>query len=408
MHDGKFSTNATYCFIATQFSQYELRGGVMLMKKSRRMICLLVLVIGVLFAGCSVPDMIDGIGDIGQTGSADEPYTGQIQTISEEKYAYQQLDAQTQKVYDEMLQTIRSFDEKITISTTDEDVMRKAYKAMVSDYGDLFWVSGYTYTRYTRGDDNIRLEFVPSYTMGAKQKKQYQEQVDAAVDDFLCGVSADDSDFKKIRYVFETLIKRVEYDQDAPENQNILSVFLYGRTVCQGYAAATQYLLNKLNIPCTIITGQAQGGPHAWNLVYADGDYYYVDTTWGNSAYSSGTDETSSFVDYAYLCMTQDEIGLTHTPDVDFDLPECTATKDNYYIRKGLYFDTFDKEKIGKKFAKGYEKGRDVSVKLSDEALYEQAVQYFIRDKNIRTYCPGIDSVYYVEEKELHILTIRF
>jgi hypothetical protein len=378
------------------------------MKNRRIVSCLIALVIAFTVTGCVVPDIINEIGNIGRTESADTPYIGQVQAISEDKYAYQQLDEETQTVYDEMLQTIRSFDEKITISTTDEDVMRTAYQAMVSDYGGLFWVSGYTYTRYTRGDDNIRLEFVPSYTMSAKQKKQYQEQIDVAVADFLSGVSADDSDFEKICYVFETLIKRVEYDQDAPENQNILSVFLYGRTVCQGYAAATQYLLNELNVPCTIITGQAQGGAHAWNLVYAEGDDYYVDTTWGNSAFSSGTDDTSSFVDYAYLCMTQDEIGLTHTPDVDFALPECTATKDNYYIRKGLYFDTFDKEKMGKKFTKGYEKGRDVSVKLSDEELYEQTVQYFIRDKNIRTYCPGIDSVYYIEEKELNILTIRF
>ena len=55
------------------------------------------------------------------------------------------------------------------------------------------------------------------------------------------------------------------------KNQNIISVFLNKKTVCQGYANATQYLLTLLGIPAVVVTGTAEGDTHAWNLVQLDG-----------------------------------------------------------------------------------------------------------------------------------------
>ena len=72
-------------------------------------------------------------------------------------------------------------------------------------------------------------------------------------------------------------MRTVNYDLNAENNQNIISVFLEGRTVCQGYACATKYLMDLLDIPCTIVTGTANGEPHAWNLIELDGAYYYMD-----------------------------------------------------------------------------------------------------------------------------------
>ncbi len=64
--------------------------------------------------------------------------------------------------------------------------------------------------------------------------------------------------------------------------------FLNKKTVCQGYANATQYLLTLLGIPAVVVTGTAEGDTHAWNLVQLDGAYYFMDTTWGNSSYNNG------------------------------------------------------------------------------------------------------------------------
>ncbi len=49
--------------------------------------------------------------------------------------------------------------------------------------------------------------------------------------------------------------------------------------VCQDYTELFQAMCQRAGIPCEMMTGDA-GGPHAWNRVYLDGTWYYVDCTW--------------------------------------------------------------------------------------------------------------------------------
>ncbi len=49
--------------------------------------------------------------------------------------------------------------------------------------------------------------------------------------------------------------------------------------VCQDYAELFQEMCLRAGIPCEFVAGSA-GGPHAWNRVYLDGKWSYVDCTW--------------------------------------------------------------------------------------------------------------------------------
>ena len=147
--------------------------------------------------------------------------------------------------------------------------------------------------------------------------------------------------------MFDYLASNVAYSTGAPDNQNIISVFVNGETVCQGYAAATQYLLEKLDIPCAVVAGTADGQSHAWNLVKLDGEYYYIDTTWGNATYSGDGMGLDSFINYNYFAVTTGELQKTHQPNDDIIVPVCQAVKDNYYVHENLYFDTWDADSIG-------------------------------------------------------------
>lgn len=56
-------------------------------------------------------------------------------------------------------------------------------------------------------------------------------------------------------------------------------IYLDGRGVCAGYASAFKDFCDAVGIPATIV--DASKGNHAFNSVYLDGEWYFIDTTGG-------------------------------------------------------------------------------------------------------------------------------
>ncbi len=331
------------------------------------------------------------------------------------RYAYQTLTDEEQVVYDEIVAAFTERAEEARISTTSPAVMEQAYMAVRYDHCEFFWVEEFAYVTYTRGDKITAIDIRPGYTMSAEEQAQLQSRVDAEADRMLADAPVDGSDFDKALYVFETLVREVDYDVNAENGQNILSAFLEHATVCQGYSYATQYLLGRLGIPCTTVTGTADGEPHAWNLVFLDGDYYYIDTTWGNSQYINRNDLEAEetipykYVDYDYFGVTTAMLSPTHIADTYIPLPVCEAEADNYYVHEGLYIDTWDPDRIGEIFRQGYQNGENiVRVRFSDSGLYDQAFQYFLSDGNLFNWCDGLRSVRYLESPESNVMVVVF
>ncbi|MCF0131661.1 MAG: hypothetical protein HUJ71_08015 [Pseudobutyrivibrio sp.] len=332
-----------------------------------------------------------------------------VTSISYDRYAYQQLNDETRQVYDQVLDTILGHKEKVVLLTKDADVLDTAFNCVKADYGGLFWVNGYVYNTYTQGDAIISLEFVPSYTMTKEQRDDIQQRIDDTVEQWMVGISFTDSDYDKVKYVFETLINNVEYDTNSEDNQNIVSVFLNQRTVCQGYSDAAWYMLEELGVPCTVITGNAHGEPHAWNLVKMDGNYYYMDVTWGNSRYLSTDSMEEKHVNYAYMSMTTDELLATHELDTDFIVPNCFASEDNYFVKESRYFDSWDVGGIGYTLGDSWDLLEDeISLKFSDTALMNQTVQYFITDMHLTDFCWEIRNVSYITDDNVNVLTFQW
>lgn len=332
------------------------------------------------------------------TGNLEEQYNPQG------RYAYEQLLPEEKTVYREVLLAVTQQKESVMVSTLDSNVLYKAYNYMKADFGGLFWVDGYTYTEYTSLTDMGKvtgLVFAPSYTMSMQERQEKQQEVEAAAAEFLQGMSEDASDYEKAKYVYDTLIRNVTYDSGVENNQNILSVFLKQATVCQGYACAAQYLLEQLDVPCTIISGTADGEPHAWNLVRLDGDYYWMDVTWGDSSYQNGQ-SGEEYIDYNYFAATTDEMKGTHVADDMLLVPECTAIADSYFVREGAFFVDWNPDEIGalcSRLSQG-----QVTMKFEDEMLYEKAMEYLIDECRLEDYYEGDGSVYYIQNDRLHTL----
>jgi len=199
------------------------------------------------------------------------------------------------------------------------------------------------------------------------------------------------SDYAVVKKIYENIIGLVDYDslgleesKHAPKGnkpddlRSIYGVFVKKKAVCAGYAVATQYLLNRVGIECVYIRGDTTEGYHAWNLLKLEGDYYYIDTTWGDR---SNTDKLKSRegMNYDYFCITTKELLTDHTPDVDFPVPECTATKCNYHIRNGLFLNEYSFEILKRIIFKHIEQGNlYVSLKFADEEVYNTAYKAII------------------------------
>lgn len=375
---------------------------------------------GVLFlGGCSTNDVISAMkSELAQsttTHVSDTEETAtpgmveEVESVSGGNYAYECLDDESKKVYDEVLSCMLEQKEKVSVATESTEVLDGVYQSVLADYGEIFWVSGYVYTIYTQGDSTVGLEFAPKYTMTREERDAMQLQIDQEVDEILLGISEDASDYEKAKYVFEYLTTNVDYQVGSDENQNIISVFINHVTVCQGYSCATQYLLKKLGIPCVIVTGEANNDAHAWNLILLDGAYYFLDTTWGNSSYQGEDAEKAKYINYNYFCVTTEELMLTHTPNELFPLPDCVATSDNYYIREGIYFDSWQPDTVGNLLKESYVNDKSsISIKFATDELYDMMKQYFIEDQHIAEYCEGISTVYYIEDTKQNVFTVNF
>lgn len=328
-------------------------------------------------------------------------------------YAFGKLTEEEQQVYLEILEALIDFRENVRLSSCDKELISRVFQCVLNDHPEIFYVEGYSYTEYTLGDILKKITFTGSYRFGPEEVARKQQQIDDYVNQCLAGMPEDADEYEKVKYIYEYLIHHTDYDATAEDSQNICSVFLERKSVCQGYAKATQYLLNRAGVFATLVLGQVVGGEgHAWNLVRIDGEYYYVDTTWGDASYQAvgGSDypiEKIPTINYDYLGVTTEQMEQTHTPDNVVELPLCTAIEANYYVREGIYFTEWDEEKIEKIFSDSYEKGEAyVTLKCEGAAVYQKMRETLIEEQGIFRYLNDPDkAVSYVENEKQYSLS---
>lgn len=333
-------------------------------------------------------------------------------------YAYNSLTDMEQIWYRDMEEILGTFGTERKISRAclesglDEADVDRIFQCVLNDHPELFYVEGYSYVRYTRGTKTTSIVFSGSYSMDFDTAVERKIQIEEAAEEILAGVSEDASDYEKVKYVYETLIRNTDYQLNAPDNQNIYSVFINHASVCQGYAKATQYLLDKLGIGCSLVLGTVDTGEvHAWNLVKLDDGYYYVDTTWGDASYQTGGEEELQKyaipeINYDYLCVTTAELLRTHTLSGQLPMPLCDATGNNYYVQEDALFMSYDREQMMELFRKAVEQGRtDVTVKCTDIVCYQDIVSALIDRQEVFDYLPenGGSVAYAQNEKQLSL-----
>ncbi len=320
-------------------------------------------------------------------------------------------DDKEKKLYRSMYNAFEQVGSGNTIPTVDDETMNKIAGYIKMDHPELYYIKDMGYTHYTLGGQIQKTVIAANYTDSKTVISMELENMNAIADSVIASIPAGADDYTKVKAVYEWIILNTEYDLNAADNQNIKSVLLGKKSVCAGYARTMQFILNKAGVKTTMVEGKSlvTGENHAWNLVFADGNYYYVDPTWGDASYVGNEyqeEGKKNGINYDYLLVTTEEINRTHVIASYLPMPLCNSMDDNYYVREGLYLYGLDTTALAAMFDNAYNQGREaVSFKCANLETYDEARNYLIRNNGIFDYLHGdTNKISYVENEEQRTL----
>lgn len=322
----------------------------------------------------------EAVNAVAEQGADFPELTVTVEEVEGDFY-YQQLSEADQTVYRELLQGVQGMKECILLHAGRDDQPARVYEYLLYDRPELFWCDGSSrmtvYDSYT--------EFYPGYTCTAQVREQRQAEIDAAAEACISGTDAGASEYERIKYVFEYIVNTVDYDENAPDNQNIYSALVGKSSVCAGYSRAAQYLLGKLGIEAVYVVGSVEGqGAHAWNIVCCDGRYYQMDVTFADPVFysaESGEKLPENVINYDFLCCTDQEIAADHVQSSEVPYPVCDRDDLNYYRLNGMYYDSFDAQILLSDMNSSIYAGEEMFVcKFSDADVYGRARDALVND----------------------------
>lgn len=265
------------------------------------------------------------------------------------------------------------------------------------------YVDSISATKYTSGTYKGYLKTVKvSYYVTSKSAADKMvSELESATKKVLKGVKSSMSDYEKILYLHDWLVKNATPDQHnyadtyEDDNGNTVKTEWYGKwgksiwpntaygaivdghTTCIGYAKALFYLLGEAGFDCTFAVGVGTSARHIWVKVNCGGNWYNIDPTWDDPC-GSTQDDDPNYVCYDYFMVTDKFMARTRSEVFDmrfFADPSCTATKYNWHVYNNCYATTVSeaasmlKSQLKSAAATG-DKYAYARVKFSSESVY--------------------------------------
>ena len=293
-----------------------------------------------------------------------------------------------------------------TYPETDMDDLSRIRDCVLADHPELFYVTGmrqYTTTNLASGlVTGVTVEGQFSYS--EQEAARTANRIEQVAGDCFSSMPAEalTDDYSTAKYFYEYLVEQVVYDHDAARasagtsqdegvwaGQTVADALVDGKAVCGEYASAYQYLLQRAGIQCAYVTGQANGGRHAWCVALLDGDYYFIDPTWADPQFmqaSGDVAEADDMVNYDYLCVTADDLASSHSASDLYDLPSCTSTSGNYYVREDLLFDWADATRFAALAVERLSAGQALQVRCANEETYRGLLDSFVASGGLSDY----------------------
>ncbi len=143
----------------------------------------------------------------------------------------------------------------------------------------------FAFTVSAESGENDWSNLVPQQDLTEEQYDEYVSILDAHIESEYIGDLINNtslSDWQKALIVHDRIIENCEYDLSLSKRYAI-NTFFDGTSVCTGYSYAYKRCLYLLGIKCTLETSDVMN--HLWNIVYLNGNKYFVDLTYDDPTY---------------------------------------------------------------------------------------------------------------------------
>ena len=259
------------------------------------------------------------------TESGEEP-SGNY-SFPELMYPYRaMLNTEEQSVYDQVYSNAVNYNADPFVLDTDINVsqLNDIMMAVYNDHPELFWVQ--TQYEYQYGNNHEVYSIKLIYNETVNNISDNMETFNQRVNEIVRLADEYETDAEKELFVHDYLIQRIQYNERAPMNQSAFSALVNGESVCAGYSRAFQHIMMQLNIPTYYCTGVADGGPHAWNIIKLEDNYYNVDSLWDDSI-----GEQFGTMCHLYFNIPDSDFNIEHRrTGLSLYLPDCIGTDMTY------------------------------------------------------------------------------
>lgn len=288
--------------------------------------------------------------------------------VKVDKYFYNQLEDYSKTIYkafEKNKENMKTGTYQIELGTSFSDILsqsngqdmlgkyyQSAIEAYTYDNPDVFYLSSnkmyLNIETATKGKNVTYNVYINSGNEANYLSDEFnsKEQIDLAISELesvrnTIVENKKSSTYDNIKMVHDYLIETVEYDSSISKENiyNIYGALVNKECVCEGYARSFKYLMDALNIPCSIVIGKGTNSTgatenHAWNYVQINGKWYAIDTTWDDPIVI-GVGNIGNSRKYKYFLLGENDFNVDHTPlgtftenGKEFSYPE--LSKENY------------------------------------------------------------------------------
>lgn len=280
------------------------------LKRNQLRSLILLITLSLLLTGCALftPKFKEVITDFSPNHNYYKPDLI-VQTVSQPTYVKEKVVYRVDSEMDLAVLAMILFEEgTVQIFIEDRDFsIDRTYAYLESLMIHAFRFSMGTKT-YTQGDKTVKtLDYVKIELYDDRM-----DQVDQAIDAFIkAKVNQNDTPVNILRDIHDGLIVTTKYDTAILELDltNIVDhtpfeaygLFIEHKAVCSGYSKAFVGVVKEMKIP--VLTVSSTKMNHAWNLVYVNDAWLYVDVTFDDPV----PDKAGRVVD-TYFLLTHNKI----------------------------------------------------------------------------------------------------